>query len=117
MSHVRDHKSAILDAKVGMGKVGQDRHDLILMSERGNERAHGFASPEIMQQLKLILDSEGTTCHVDLFQSNIVRFPSLLRQRTTALVSESPSLRRRTGPVVVLVIFESIPIVLIVVIQ
>lgn len=48
MTHIRNHKSAILDAKIGMGKEGQDCHNLILMSECSNEWAHRFASSEIM---------------------------------------------------------------------
>lgn len=40
MSHIRNHKGSILDPKVGMRKEGQDRYDLILVSESSDKWAH-----------------------------------------------------------------------------
>lgn len=44
MPHVRNHECPVLNAKVGMRKEGKDRYDLVLVSERCDERTHRSAS-------------------------------------------------------------------------
>lgn len=48
MSHIRNHKSPVLNAKVGMREVGQDCHDLIMVSEGRDERANRSATSKIV---------------------------------------------------------------------
>lgn len=48
MTHISNHKRAILNPEVGMRKEGQDSNDLILMSEGSDERAHRSASSKVM---------------------------------------------------------------------
>jgi hypothetical protein len=88
MSHIRDHKCAILNAKVSMGKERQDSHNLVLVPESCDQRAHGPAAPKVMEELQLILDSQRTAGNVDLLQCNVSRF-SLFVDR----LLHSPSLR------------------------
>lgn len=40
MAHVCHHERAVLDAKVGMGKVGKHSNYLILKPEGSNQRTH-----------------------------------------------------------------------------
>lgn len=44
MSHVCNHKGSVLDAEVGMWKVRQHGHHLIVLTECRDERANGFAA-------------------------------------------------------------------------
>jgi hypothetical protein len=74
MSHIGDHECAILNAKVGMGKERQDSHNLVLVPESCDQRAHGPAPPKVMEQLQLVLDPQRTAGNVDLLQCNISRF-------------------------------------------
>lgn len=96
MAHVGDHKCAILNAKVRVSKVRQDSHDLVLMSKRSYERAHGLAAPEIMKQLEFILNSKRATCHVDFLKSNISRLLSLAGYGMLSFILQSPALGRTT---------------------
>lgn len=41
MAHVRNHKCAILDAEVGVREERKDCNDLVLVSERGDQRTYG----------------------------------------------------------------------------
>lgn len=56
-----------------MREKRQDRHNLVQVPESRNERAHGFATAEVMEQLQLILNPKRTTGHVDLLQCHISR--------------------------------------------
>lgn len=68
MAHVCHHKCAVLDAKIGMWEVGQNRNDLILKSERSDQRTHGSTAAEVMKQFQLVLNPNGAARDIDLLQ-------------------------------------------------
>jgi len=70
MAHVCHHECAVLDAKVGMWEVGQDRNDLILKSESSDQRTHGFTAAEVMEQFQLVLNPDWAARDIDLLQSH-----------------------------------------------
>jgi len=114
--HVSDHEGAILNTEVGVREVGQDGDDLVLVSECGDEGTHGFASPEVMQQLQLVLNPEGAARHVDLLQRDIFGFPAVSGPRPAAVVTQSPSFRRRSRPFIIFIVLVKVPIIVLVVI-
>ena len=50
MAHVCNHECAVLNAKVGMGEIGQHSNHLVLVSESSDQRADRPASSEIVKQ-------------------------------------------------------------------
>lgn len=49
MAHISNHERAVLDAKVGVRKEGQNCDHLVLMPESRDQRAYILASSKIMQ--------------------------------------------------------------------
>lgn len=70
MAHVCNHEGAVLNAKVGMGEIGQYSYHLILVSESSDQRADRPASSEIVQQFQLVLDPQRATRDIYLLQRN-----------------------------------------------
>lgn len=62
-----------LYSEIMMTEVGQHGDNLIMMSERRNKRAYRFTTFQVIQELKLVLDSHGAACHVDLLDGDIMR--------------------------------------------
>ena len=56
-----------------MTEVGQHGDNLIMMSECRNKRAYIFTAFQVIQELKLVLDSHGAACHVNLLDGDIMR--------------------------------------------
>lgn len=62
-----------------MRKEGQDRHDLVLVTEGCNKRTHGSTSSEIVQKFEFVLNAMRAACHVDFLERNITGFSSFDR--------------------------------------
>ena len=60
-----------------MLEVWQDGNDLVLVSERCDKWAHCFLVSQIVEKLEFIEDADRATCHVDLLDCDIARFPGL----------------------------------------
>lgn len=74
MAHICNHECAILNAKVGMGEIGQHSDHLVLISEGSDQWADRPASSEIVQQFQFILNSQRATGDIDLLQCDKFRF-------------------------------------------
>lgn len=59
-----------------MLKVGENGNDLVLVTERRDERDNRFAALQVMQQLQFVLYSCRRAGHINLFDSNIFGRPS-----------------------------------------
>lgn len=68
MAHVCHHKRAVLDAKIGVGEVWQDRNNLVLESKCSDQRTHGFTAAEVMEQFELVLNPNWAARDIDLLQ-------------------------------------------------
>lgn len=115
MAHVCHHKRAILNAKVGMRKVGQHSYNLVLVAEGCDQGTHGFAPSKIMEKLQFVLDANWAAGNIDLLQRHIAR-----RFASSGASIYPAALGRRIVPFllfVVLCLAEDIPVVLVMVVQ
>lgn len=72
-AHIADfHISEIL-SEVPVLEVWENGNDLVLVSEGGDEWAHGITISEVMEEIEFVKDSNGTAGDVDLLDSDISR--------------------------------------------
>lgn len=69
---VRDHLAEKV-AEVIVLIVRQDCNNLIMMTEGSDQRANAFAIPQVVKQLKFILNTGRTARDVYLFDGDIFR--------------------------------------------
>lgn len=90
-----------LYSEILMTEVGQHGDNLIIMSECSNKGAYGFIAFQIIQELKLVLDSHGAACDVDLLDSDVMWFSARgWGSRTTS----PPPLYRVFGVPIILIV-------------
>ena len=66
-----------------MAEMRQHSYDLVLMSASRNQRADRSAAPQVVEQLKFILNSYGAAGNIDLFDGD----KSALRLTALIMVS------------------------------
>ena len=86
----------------------EDGHNLVLVSESGDQRAHRVIASKDMQQLQFILYSPRAACYVDLLNSDISRsYPSVSTSAISALCQPGSFLKLKI-PIVLIVLIVHI---------
>lgn len=72
-AHLGNLHVAVVVAEVVVLEVGQHSHHLVQMAEGGDERTHRVGIPQVVEQLELVEDANGTAGDVDLLDGYIMR--------------------------------------------
>lgn len=87
-----------------MTEIGQHGDNLIIMSECSNKGAYGFVAFQVIQELKLILDSHGAACDIDFLDSDVMWLSGRLSRGWGFRTTSPPPLNRLFGVPVILIV-------------